>query len=145
MQQGVREDGLSASECGRTARQDGMTRVRCHRTGRTHQIRVHLEHLGHFAGRRLMAFRLKSFCTLKHGTDAWTRDQTGAPPHALHCAEMSFPHPKGERVTASAAVPEDMERWWAQPSCLPHDPSKDTTPLWGASHAHGARWNKCGP
>ena len=125
VQQGVRSDGLSATtDVDVLARQEGLTRVRCRiGTGRTHQIRVHLEHLGYsLLGDRLYGVPPEVFLhTLKNGMDEWTRNQTGAPRHALHCSEMSFPHPKGERVTVSASVPEDMERWWSKPSCLPHD------------------------
>ena len=125
VQQGIRADGASAlTDVDVLERQPGLTRVRCRiGTGRTHQIRVHLEHLGFsLLGDRLYGVPPDVFLhTLKNGTDEWTRDQTGAPRHALHCAEMSFPHPKSDRITVAAPVPEDMERWWSNPDCLPHD------------------------
>lgn len=62
-------------------------------TGRTHQIRVHLSHLGYpIAGDTLYGGK---------------RDKIGR--QALHCAQMSFFHPvRGTRVTLKAPLPSDM-------------------------------------
>ena len=126
VQQGVRDDGAAALTTVRVLdRSASLSRVSCRiGTGRTHQIRVHLEHLGFpILGDRLYGVPPQVFLhTLKHGQDEWTREQTGAPRHALHCKEMCFPHPTKGRLTVSAPVPEDMERWWNRPTCLPHDP-----------------------
>lgn len=125
VQQGVREDGASAVTTVRVLERSGaFSRVCCLiGTGRTHQIRVHLDHLGFpIVGDRLYGVPPEVFLhTLKHGQDEWARAQTGAPRHALHCMEMRFPHPNKGWITVTAPVPEDMERWWQQPSCLPHD------------------------
>ncbi len=62
-------------------------------TGRTHQIRVHMAWLGYpLAGDTM------------YGTD-----ETVMPRHALHCAQMTLPHPiTGEWLTVTAPMPEDM-------------------------------------
>ena len=62
-------------------------------TGRTHQIRVHMAWLGHpLAGDTL------------YGTDGMR-----LPRHALHCAEMDFPHPEsGELMRFACPLPDDM-------------------------------------
>lgn len=62
-------------------------------TGRTHQIRVHLSHIGHpIAGDRLY----------DGGTDLIDRQ-------ALHAYYIEFDHPvSGERVSFEASLPEDI-------------------------------------
>lgn len=67
-------------------------------TGRTHQIRVHLSHLGHpLVGDPLYGGR-----------------RGGGPPFdgvALHSGRLSFDHPgTGKRLTLHAPVPADMRR-----------------------------------
>ena len=62
-------------------------------TGRTHQIRVHMAHIG---------FPL---C----GDDMYGGDCTAISRQALHCGEVEFTLPvSGERITVSAPMPEDM-------------------------------------
>jgi 23S rRNA pseudouridine1911/1915/1917 synthase len=63
-------------------------------TGRTHQIRVHMAHLGHpVLGDRQYG---------RAGTSLIRRQ-------ALHAARLAFAHPAtGERVTFEAPLPEDM-------------------------------------
>ena len=72
----------------------GATLVRAKlRTGRTHQIRVHLAHLGH----PLLGDELYGGPTDKIGRQA------------LHAAFLRFPHPlSGEMLEIEAALPEDM-------------------------------------
>ena len=64
-------------------------------TGRTHQIRVHLAHLGHpLLGDDLYGGR----------TDAIAR-------HALHAARLTLRHPRTEEsLTVEASLPADMAR-----------------------------------
>lgn len=64
-------------------------------TGRTHQIRVHLSHIGHpVVGDSLYG----------HASE-WINRQ------ALHCYEMCFVLPRGsEKKTMTAPMPEDMNR-----------------------------------
>jgi len=74
-------------------------------TGRTHQIRVHLAHLGHpvwgdrvYGGKRLRAGR-------KEG-EGWS----GPRRQMLHAWRLCFPHPAGEGFLAlEAPIPADME------------------------------------
>jgi 23S rRNA pseudouridine955/2504/2580 synthase len=69
-------------------------------TGRTHQIRVHLAHLGHpLAGDD------------KYGDFAWNKAlaRQGLKRMFLHAARVSFVHPaSGETMTLAAALPEDL-------------------------------------
>lgn len=72
---------------------DGLSLVEClPRTGRTHQIRVHLKHLGHpIAGDPVYG---------KRGDFAR---------HLLHAWKLSFDHPRdGRRMSFSAPVPADF-------------------------------------
>lgn len=64
-------------------------------TGRTHQIRVHLSHIGHpIIGDTL------------YGEDSGLISR-----QALHAAKLSFIHPRTKtRLTFSASVPEDMQQ-----------------------------------
>lgn len=62
-------------------------------TGRTHQIRVHMAHLGH------------PLC----GDAFYGSDSTLIGRQALHCAWACFPHPvTGEPITVYAPFPPDM-------------------------------------
>ncbi len=74
----------------------GFTYLEVHpKTGRTHQIRVHMGHLGHpIVGDELYGKRAKKL----------------ADRPLLHALRVSFDHPAhGKRVTVEAPVPEDME------------------------------------
>ena len=64
-------------------------------TGRTHQIRVHLAHLGH----PLL------------GDDLYGGSTNLIPRHALHSAQLTLTHPRtGERLSVESLLPEDMAR-----------------------------------
>jgi 23S rRNA pseudouridine1911/1915/1917 synthase len=82
----------------------GATLVRAHlHTGRTHQIRVHFQHLGH---------PLLGDDTYGKKHNARLRENTGydAPRQLLHARTLAFAHPRtGERVTFEARWPEDFE------------------------------------
>jgi 23S rRNA pseudouridine1911/1915/1917 synthase len=85
-----------------------LLRLELH-SGRTHQIRVHLEHIGHpvvgdpvYAGggsRRITGpFRALA-----------DRIERATPRQALHAAQLSFRHPvSGEPLTFRAEWPEDL-------------------------------------
>ena len=65
-------------------------------TGRTHQIRVHLSHLGH-----------PIFGDSLYGTN---EDEEFIKRQALHAYKLSFPNPRtGERIDLEAGLPEDMK------------------------------------
>ena len=137
IQMAVRDDGLDArtdvTVLGRTPPgvTPALTRVRCRlHTGRTHQIRVHLAHVGAgLVGDRMYGVPPEVFLhAWEHGPDAQTFADAGAPRHALHAASIAFPHPAGGTVHAEAPFPEDLTRWWQDPSVLPLDDVPRGTP-----------------
>ncbi|PIQ83318.1 MAG: RNA pseudouridine synthase [Candidatus Omnitrophica bacterium CG11_big_fil_rev_8_21_14_0_20_63_9] len=71
-------------------------------TGRTHQIRVHLMHLGYpVMGDAMYGKRPAGF---------W--QAMGVSRQLLHAAHLSFRHPVTQQTIAlSAPVPDDMKRW----------------------------------
>ena len=73
------------------------------RTGRTHQIRVHLKHLGHpIVGDPLYGRR------------------GGHPRHFLHAWKLSFAHPDtGKRLDFCAPLPPDFPDWAVEASTAP--------------------------
>lgn len=79
-------------------------------TGRTHQIRVHMTHIGHgligdpvYGGRRRINAR-------SMGEQA-ARVVAEFPRQALHAATLGFRHPvRGEWLSFSSPLPGDMER-----------------------------------
>jgi 23S rRNA pseudouridine1911/1915/1917 synthase len=94
------------------------TVLRCvPKTGRTNQIRVHLNHIGHpVIGDKLYGRSDEEFLAyIRHvkagGDPAWP-GHTDAPRHLLHAAKLSFDHPvTGERVTFECPPPPDMVDW----------------------------------
>lgn len=71
-------------------------------TGRTHQIRVHLSHLGHPV--------LGDTVYGEHAAARWA--EHGVARQLLHAYRLSFTHPRtGREVELEAAIPEDMARW----------------------------------
>jgi 23S rRNA pseudouridine1911/1915/1917 synthase len=73
------------------------TLVRCKlRTGRTHQIRVHMKHIGHpIVGDKTYGVKKEEF-TLEG--------------QLLHAGKIGFKHPRtGESVSFSAPLPKDFE------------------------------------
>ncbi|HET8799470.1 MAG TPA: RluA family pseudouridine synthase [Thermoanaerobaculia bacterium] len=85
----------------------GTSLVRCRlRTGRTHQIRVHMKHLGHpivgdpvYAGPQWRGIPDRRLQRMLASLDR----------QMLHAERISFVHPRsGERVTVTAELPRDM-------------------------------------
>lgn len=117
IQMGVRDDGLPAHTTFTVQeRRPTLSLVRCElHTGRTHQIRVHLNHVGHpILGDRLYGVPEHVFLdTLDHGVTAATVAATGAPRHALHARRTVVPHPDGGELEVMAPLPPDMAAWWA--------------------------------
>ena len=78
-------------------------------TGRTHQIRVHLSHIGHpligdptYGGR--LRFPKKAKQDLKDALKAFER-------HALHSKKLTLKHPEtGNSMTWKIDLPDDMKR-----------------------------------
>jgi 23S rRNA pseudouridine1911/1915/1917 synthase len=84
-----------------------LSLIRCRlKTGRTHQIRVHLKHLGHpivgdplYSGAQWRGIPNKPMQKLLAAFDR----------QALHAAKLTFPHPRtGEKMTFEAPLPADM-------------------------------------
>ena len=78
-------------------------------TGRTHQIRVHMQHIKHpLIGDRLYAGRAR----LPRGVSARLREALqGFPKQALHAAQLSLMHPASkEQMTWQSPLPEDMQQ-----------------------------------
>ncbi len=109
----VQQGGQSASTFYKVQRRLGVVTLvsAFPRTGRTHQIRVHLDHVG-FAVIGDSAYGHKA----RQGYKRWceAREQAGLPVpglarHALHAHKLSFEHPgTGERVEYEAPLPADM-------------------------------------
>jgi len=79
-------------------------------TGRTHQIRVHMEHLGFpLLGDKIYGQPDSVFLhSLEHGDDAVVRQAVGFPRQALHCASMSFTLPDHGALTVRAPLAPDL-------------------------------------
>jgi 23S rRNA pseudouridine1911/1915/1917 synthase len=93
-----------------------VTLVSCNlETGRTHQIRVHLKHIGHtlfnderYGGERIL--KGTHFSKYKQFVENCFKV---LPRQALHARTLGFEHPQtGEMLRFEAPIPEDME------SCL---------------------------
>lgn len=107
----VRSDGREAVTHYRIEkrfRQHTLARVRLE-TGRTHQIRVHMEHIGYpivgdplYAGRK--RYPKGGSPELREALEKFHRQ-------ALHAAKLTLTHPKsGKRVTFEAPLPDDMKK-----------------------------------
>lgn len=87
-----------------------MSAVRCTlSTGRTHQIRVHMNHIGHsVVGDALYGNNLRKITKYTNGkiTD-YLKDNF--PRHALHAEYLSFFHPiNGAKLTFKSPLPQDI-------------------------------------
>jgi 23S rRNA pseudouridine1911/1915/1917 synthase len=90
-----------------------VTLVSCRlETGRTHQIRVHLKHIGHtlfnderYGGDKIL--KGTSFSKYKQFVDNCFKI---LPRQALHARTLGFEHPiTGKQLRFESAIPEDME------------------------------------
>ncbi len=91
-----------------------VTLVRCKlETGRTHQIRVHMKHIGHtlfnderYGGERIL--KGTTFTKYKQFVENCFKI---LPRQALHAKTLGFEHPTtGEWLSFSTEVPEDMQQ-----------------------------------
>jgi len=82
------------------------------KTGRTHQIRVHMQHIGHpvvgdpeYGGRSATVITQRDHMT-------WFRDMLAIiKRQALHAARLGFNHPRTQKyIEFSSSLPRDMER-----------------------------------
>ena len=84
-------------------------------TGRTHQIRVHLEHLGHpIVGDKLYSGSDETFLHFyEKGWDEWLQQKVILPRMALHACRLEFTHVKtGEKMVFEDPMPEDLMAFW---------------------------------
>lgn len=106
----VRDDGRDATTHYRLReRFRAHTALECRlETGRTHQIRVHMQHLKHpIVGDPLYG---GSFRLPKGASDELVDALRGFKRQALHAETLEFAHPSsGEPLRVSAPVPEDMQ------------------------------------
>ena len=107
----VRPDGLASRTRWRALeRHDGYTLVECFpETGRQHQIRAHLDSIGHpVAGDKLYPDEQVFADYQDHGWEA-VADRLDLPRQALHAAGLEFPHPvTGEPVTVLSPLPAEL-------------------------------------
>lgn len=80
------------------------------KTGRRHQIRVHLESIGHpVLGDLLYGRSDEDFLDLVRGVRDARHDEGGPTRHLLHCARLVFPDPNGPgRIAVDAALPPEF-------------------------------------
>ncbi len=104
----VREDGYASTTHYETIQVFGneasVQRIRLE-TGRTHQIRVHMKHIGH----PLIGDAMYGLDPAEDRSDALRLDAL-INRHALHAEELSFTHPMQRvRMTFHAPIPEDLQ------------------------------------
>jgi 23S rRNA pseudouridine1911/1915/1917 synthase len=116
LKQAVRRGGREAITHYRVENRYGeegwdVTRVHCElETGRTHQIRVHLTHIGHpLVGDPLYA---PGFATKVNRLPPRPKEAVAAlGRQALHAAELGFEHPgTGDELTFFSPLPPDLAR-----------------------------------
>jgi 23S rRNA pseudouridine1911/1915/1917 synthase len=121
----VRSDGQAAETMFRTIASfgdddwgeagHGYSWVECRPvTGRTHQLRVHLAHLGHpIVGDKIYLDDGAAFLRRWEGTlDGDDLERLGLWRHALHAWSLSMPHPvDGRPLQLLAPVPQDMSEF----------------------------------
>ncbi len=80
-------------------------------SGRTHQIRLHLEHAGFpILGDKLYGQPDHVFLEwLREGATPLVTEAIGFPRHALHAASLVFPHPRGTPLRIHAPLAPDMQ------------------------------------
>lgn len=116
LRMGVRADGqASHTELAIVQRfgEHTLVEARPH-TGRQHQIRVHLEHLGHpVVGDKLYGHPDSFFLALvAHGVTPPMHERLMLDRHALHAAAIRFPLPdgSGQEAQVEAPLPADLEK-----------------------------------
>lgn len=89
----------------------GYALVRCFpKTGRTHQIRIHLTHIGHpIVADKMYSGRSRLSIGDLRGMDHADADRTLIERQALHAFHLEFERPQtGERLSLEAPVPPDF-------------------------------------
>ncbi|WP_020537657.1 RluA family pseudouridine synthase [Lewinella cohaerens] len=89
------------------------TLVKCNlETGRTHQIRVHMQHLGHplFSDRHYGGDKIVKGTVYSKYKQYVEKIFTAMPRQALHAKSIGFEHPRtGERMLFDSELPEDFQ------------------------------------
>lgn len=109
-------------------------------TGRTHQIRVHMEHIGHplFNDERYGGDRILKGTTFSKYKQFVENCFKILPRQALHARSLGFTHPTtGERIQFESDLPEDMttviQRWENylanRPGGMPDEEEETESPL----------------
>jgi 23S rRNA pseudouridine1911/1915/1917 synthase len=99
----------------------GYALIRCKpRTGRTHQIRVHLYHIGHpivadkaYSGRDSLILKdlLEAVADAPPSAGDFNAEAVLIDRQALHAQALRFNHPiTGQEIKLTAPLPADMER-----------------------------------
>jgi len=114
----VRQGGLPARTRYRTLeRRGGFSLVEAHpETGRQHQIRAHLDAIGHpLVGDKLYGQEPELWLEfIETGLTDQLRGRLLLERHALHASGASFPHPaSGERLALECPLAEDLRAFWA--------------------------------
>lgn len=87
------------------------------KTGRTHQLRVHMDALGHtILGDKLYSMNDEQFIKWRNNPDNY-KDTLKFPRQALHCFALNFIHPFDKKeCRIEASIPDDMKSFIAQNS-----------------------------
>ena len=114
LRRGVRPDGQHAHTTFQVLQAlGGLALLSCAlHTGRTHQIRAHLEHVGHpLLGDKIYGQPDQTFLRWLDGErGAAIRSQLRFPRHTLHAWTICFPHPdSGAPCLVEAPMPADMQ------------------------------------
>jgi len=82
-------------------------------TGRQHQIRAHLAALGFpIVGDKLYGHGDEAFSQFcDEGLTQESLRRFELPRHALHAAQLSFPHPAGGTMTVDCPLPDDLQNF----------------------------------
>jgi 23S rRNA pseudouridine1911/1915/1917 synthase len=114
---GAGAKALTEYETAEVAGEFALVRLRP-RTGRRHQIRVHLEAIGHpIVGDKLYGVDPRWYVrALERGESETMRRALLAPRHLLHAAALELAHPlTGEELRIEAPLPADMRMFMADP------------------------------
>ncbi|HCH61284.1 MAG TPA: hypothetical protein DFR83_00670 [Deltaproteobacteria bacterium] len=130
LRRGVTDEGLPARTVfSALQKHSGHSLVQCAlHTGRTHQIRVHLEHIGHpILGDKVYGQPDRVFLEWhEQGATPFVRARAGFPRQCLHAWKLRLQHPDGPALELEAPLPRDMQQ--VVDGALPVWPAPSSTP-----------------